>query len=104
MTHVYREFADIWDAQKRERLQGGRDPLRFDQLITIDTSIKHRQVVNYLASTARPAIVIAGRGMCAGGRIVDYLKAMLGNPRHNVLFVGYRQRAHPAPPFKKTRT
>lgn len=28
--------------------------------------------------------------MCSSGRIVDYLKAMLGDPRHNVLFVGYQ--------------
>jgi metallo-beta-lactamase family protein len=46
--------------------------------------------VNYLASTGRPAIVIAGHGMCVGGRIVNYLKAMLGDSRHNVLFAGYQ--------------
>jgi metallo-beta-lactamase family protein len=28
--------------------------------------------------------------MCAGGRIVNYLKAMLGDPRYDVFFVGYR--------------
>ena len=28
--------------------------------------------------------------MCSGGRIVNYLKAMLGDKRHNVLFVGYQ--------------
>ena len=43
----------------------------------------------YLAKTARPAIVIAASGMCSGGRIVNYLKAMLGDPRHKVLFCGY---------------
>ncbi|MOA42446.1 Ribonuclease [compost metagenome] len=33
--------------------------------------------------------------MCSGGRIVDYLKAMLGDPRHNVLFVGYQAKGTP---------
>jgi metallo-beta-lactamase family protein len=33
--------------------------------------------------------------MCAGGRIVDYLKAMLGDPRHDVLFVGYQAAGTP---------
>jgi metallo-beta-lactamase family protein len=28
--------------------------------------------------------------MCSSGRIVNYLKAMLSDPRHNVLFVGYQ--------------
>jgi len=26
--------------------------------------------------------------MCAGGRVVNYLKAMLGDPKHDVLFIG----------------
>jgi len=47
-------------------------------------------MVGYQARSARPAIVIAGNGMCSSGRIVNYLKAMLGEPRHNVLFVGYQ--------------
>jgi metallo-beta-lactamase family protein len=36
-------------------------------------------MVHYLARSARPAIVIAGSGMCSAGRIVNYLKAMLGD-------------------------
>jgi len=52
-------------------------------------------VVNYLKSTGRPAIVIAGNGMCSGGRIVNYLKAMLGDPRHEVVFVGYQAKGTP---------
>lgn len=38
--------------------------------------------VNRLSHTAQPAIVIAGNGMCSSGRIVNYLKAMLGDARH----------------------
>ena len=49
----------------------------------------------YLAKTARPAIVIAASGMCSGGRIVNYLKAMLGDPRHDVLFCGYQAAGTP---------
>lgn len=33
--------------------------------------------------------------MCSSGRIVNYLKAMLGDPRHHVLFVGYQTRGMP---------
>lgn len=33
--------------------------------------------------------------MCVGRRIVDYLKALLGDKRHNVLFVGYQAKGTP---------
>ncbi|PYB69530.1 MBL fold metallo-hydrolase [Pseudomonas sp. LB-090624] len=94
-TAVYRDLHEYWNAEARARLAEGRDPLGFDQLISIDTHARHQQVVNYLKSTGRPAIVIAGNGMCSGGRIVNYLKAMLGDPRHEVMFVGYQAKGTP---------
>ena len=35
-------------------------------------------------------MVIAGSGMCSGGRIVDHLKSGLERPENDVLFVGYQ--------------
>jgi len=95
ITSAYRELHDYWNAEARARLAQGRDPLGFSQLISVDTHARHQQVVNYLQSTGRPAIVIAGNGMCSGGRIVNYLKAMLGDPRHEVMFVGYQAKGTP---------
>ncbi|WP_043201062.1 MBL fold metallo-hydrolase RNA specificity domain-containing protein [Pseudomonas putida] len=95
ITSVYRELHDYWNAEARARLAEGRDPLGFSQLISVDTHARHQQVVNYLKSTGRPAIVIAGNGMCSGGRIVNYLKAMLADVRHEVMFVGYQAKGTP---------
>ncbi|WP_312933969.1 MBL fold metallo-hydrolase [Stutzerimonas nitrititolerans] len=89
-TAAYRELKPFWNQEARDRVQSGRRPLAFEQLITIDSHSDHQRIVNHLTQTARPAIVIAGGGMCSGGRIVNYLKAMLGDKRHNVLFVGYQ--------------
>ncbi|MEB0043669.1 MBL fold metallo-hydrolase [Pseudomonas sp. MH10] len=94
-TKVYLELDDFWEGEAKHRSENGRKPLQFNQMITIDSHAKHLQTVNYLASTGRPAIVIAGHGMCSGGRIVNYLKAMLGDVRHNVLFVGYQVKGTP---------
>lgn len=94
-TEAYRELKPFWNQEARERIQSGRRPLAFEQLITIDSHADHQRIVNYLTQTARPAIVIAGGGMCSGGRIVNYLKAMLGDKRHNVLFVGYQATGTP---------
>jgi metallo-beta-lactamase family protein len=95
ITGVYRELHQYWRAEAAERVLQGREPLGFRQLITIDSHAQHQQVVNHLKSTGRPAIVIAGNGMCSGGRIVNYLKAMLGDPRHQVMFVGYQAKGTP---------
>lgn len=95
ITQAYGELHEYWNDEARQRLGEGRVPLGFGQLICIDSHAKHQQVVNYLKSTGRPAIVIAGNGMCSGGRIVNYLKAMLGDPRHEVMFVGYQAKGTP---------
>ncbi|MGP9765405.1 MBL fold metallo-hydrolase RNA specificity domain-containing protein [Halomonas sp. AOP13-D3-9] len=89
-THVYRELKPYWDKEAQRRLRSGRHPLNFASLYTVDSHAEHEQTVAYLAKTGRPAIVIAASGMCAGGRIMNYLKAMLSDERHQVLFVGYQ--------------
>ncbi|HAG19741.1 MAG TPA: MBL fold hydrolase, partial [Pseudomonas sp.] len=94
-TATYKELQGYWDEDARHRLEEGRKPLSFKQLITVDSHDEHMRIVEHLAQTARPAIVIAGNGMCSGGRIVNYLKAMLGDPRHNVVFVGYQGKGTP---------
>ena len=94
-TEAYRSLKPFWSHEARQRLDTGRKPLAFDNLIKIDSHADHIAVVNHLTQTARPAIVIAGNGMCAGGRIVNYLKAMLHDPRHDVLFVGYQAKGTP---------
>ncbi|WP_417448462.1 MBL fold metallo-hydrolase RNA specificity domain-containing protein [Idiomarina abyssalis] len=94
-TNVYREMRPFWDEEAQGRLAQGRNPLAFEQLLTIDSHEDHLKMVRYLAESGRPAIVIAGSGMCNAGRIVSYLKAMLSDPRHDVLFVGYQAEGTP---------
>ena len=94
-TQVYRELEPFWDNEALQRVKQGRNPLGFEQLITVDSHQAHLAMVRHLASTARPAIVIAGNGMCSSGRIVNYLKAMLHDPRHDVLFIGYQAQGTP---------
>jgi len=94
-THGYRRLRQVWDDEAQQRLQQGRHPLAFEQLVTVDSHSDHQHMVNYLAHSRQPAIVIAASGMCAGGRVVNYLKALLGDPRHDILFVGYQAQGTP---------
>lgn len=94
-THSYRALKALWDAEAKRKVKAGRHPLSFEQLLTINSHQEHLNTIEYLQKTARPAIVIAASGMCSGGRIVNYLKALLGDQRTDVLFVGYQAAGTP---------
>lgn len=101
LTESYRKLRHLWDAEARRRVAHGRHPLAFEQLYTVDTHAEHLSTVDYLTRTARPALVIAAGGMCTGGRVVNYLKAMLGDARHDVVFVGYQAAGTPGAAIQK---
>ena len=94
-TRIYRDLEPFWDAEATELVKQGRHPLSFEQLTVINSHEDHLNAVDYLARSHRPCVVLAGSGMCAGGRVVNYLKAMLGDKRNDVLFVGYQAAGTP---------
>lgn len=94
-TEVYRRLAPYWDKEAKKRKAFGRHPLSFEQLTTIDDHETHLSTVNYLKNSSRPTIVIAASGMCAGGRVMNYLKALIEDKRTDILFVGYQAQGTP---------
>ena len=94
-TRIYRGLKPYWDAEATDLVSQGRHPLSFEQLTVINSHEDHLNAVDYLARSHRPCVVLAGSGMCAGGRVVNYLKAMLGEKRNDVLFVGYQAAGTP---------
>jgi len=94
-TRIYRDLKPFWDAEATELVSQGRHPLSFEQLALINSHEDHLNAVDYLAKSHRPCVVLAGSGMCAGGRVVNYLKAMLADERNDVLFVGYQAKGTP---------
>lgn len=94
-TEVYRELKPWWDAEAHRRVRSGRHPLSFENLYTVDSHDAHERTVDYLATSGRPAVVIAASGMVSGGRVINYLKRMLSDERHCVLFTGYQAQGTP---------
>ncbi len=90
VTKTYRRFKKLWGREAKKRVVQHRHPLGFEQCITIETHAEHMRLVNRLASTSEPAIVVAASGMCEGGRVVNYLEALLPDSRNDVLFAGYQ--------------
>lgn len=90
LTDIYEQMREFWDEEARQVLTVDNQPLVFKNLIEVDRGGDHRQTINYLLKSGKPAIVIAGSGMCTGGRVVDYLKEFLGRENTDVVFVGFQ--------------
>ncbi len=100
-TKLYRQLKPLWDKEAKRRVDNGRHPLSFSNLITIDDHQQHQKLLARLASTKEPAIIIAASGMCSGGRIVNYLKSLLSKQEIDVLFVGYQGKGTPGRDIQK---
>ncbi|HIQ07056.1 MAG TPA: MBL fold metallo-hydrolase [Thiotrichaceae bacterium] len=87
---VYRQLKPFWDDEAQKKIQEGRYPLGFKQLFTVNTGKEHRKMIEMLSESARPTIIIAASGMCSGGRIMGYLKALIEDARTDILFSGYQ--------------
>lgn len=92
---IYRLLESYWDDESHDRLRQGRHPLSFAELVTVDDHESHMHMVQQVAQDRIPTVVVAASGMCAGGRMVNYLKALLGYKRTDVLFVGYQAAGTP---------
>ncbi|MGR5066494.1 MBL fold metallo-hydrolase RNA specificity domain-containing protein [Photobacterium sp. DNB22_13_2] len=95
VTKQYEMFCRLWEKEAIGRQNIGRHPLSFDQCITVDSHHQHLSIVNRLLSTKEPAVVVAASGMCSGGRILNYLEALLPVPCTDVVMVGYQAMGTP---------
>lgn len=85
-TDVYRRHTRLHDADTREMPQG--DPFSLPHL-RFTRSPQESMAINSVRSGA---IIIAGSGMCTGGRIVHHLKQHLAHEGCHVLIVGFQAR------------
>jgi len=100
-TNAYRKLKPYWDKEAKKRVKAGRHPLNFEQLHSVESHETHMQLIEELGKHPRPVVIIAASGMCAGGRIVNYLKALIENPTTDILFSGYQATGTPGREIQK---
>lgn len=86
VTDVFRRHPELFDEATLERLSRGSHPCDFPSLKLIRT-VEQSKAINSIRGTV---IIIAGSGMCTGGRIKHHLKANMSRPENTLLFVGYQ--------------
>ena len=83
VTEVFNAHPEIYDEAARARKDA---PFKFPELICTPET-KDSMALNKLKE---PAVIIAGSGMCTGGRIRHHLKHGIWDEKNTVLFVGYQ--------------
>ena len=86
ITKVFRHHPDLFDGRMRQFMKDGGSPFEFPGL-KLTESTKESKAINHIRGTV---IVIAGSGMCTGGRIKHHLVNNIVRPECTIMFVGYQ--------------
>ncbi len=85
-TEVYRKYSDLLSLECQKNKE--KDGTVFDfGALQYTPDVEASKAINEID---RRAIIIAGSGMCNGGRILHHFKHRLWNPKNAVIFVGYQ--------------
>lgn len=86
ITEVFKKHPELFDDEAMAQLNAGDHPCDFPGL-TMSRTVDQSKSINHINGTA---IIIAGSGMCTGGRVKHHLKNNLDRPESTILFVGYQ--------------
>jgi len=86
VTEVFRRHEDMFDEETVALLESGDHPCDFPGLV-MSRTVDQSKSINHVKGTA---IIIAGSGMCTGGRIKHHLVNNIGREESTILFIGYQ--------------
>jgi len=87
-TEIFRRHPECYDEETAELFASGHDPFRFSGL-HFSRETAESMAINQVSNGA---VIMAGSGMCTGGRVRHHLKHHLGREHSSVVFVGYAAR------------
>lgn len=89
VTEFYALSQEQFDPEDQKIMQQCQqsDLIEFLPSLSITESVEDSQAIN---EHKHHAIIIAGSGMCTGGRIRHHFKHRLWDPRNHVVFVGFQ--------------
>jgi metallo-beta-lactamase family protein len=86
VTEVFEHHPELFDEEMMKLILRRKSPFDFPRL-KMTRSVKESKAINEVEGTA---IIIAGSGMCTGGRIKHHLIQNISRPESTILFVGYQ--------------
>ena len=85
-TRIFERYTDRFPEPARRLFRKKRDPFDFELLQYTLTKRASKRI----PSDEGGAIIIAGSGMCTGGRVLHHLRKNLPRPESSVVFVGFQ--------------
>ena len=85
-TRVFERYPDYFDAEGQRIFASHPNPFDFTPLRFTQTTGESKEI----NKTSKGNIIIAGSGMCTGGRIIHHLRHNLWHKDSGILFVGYQ--------------
>lgn len=86
VTEVFEHYPELFDADVADLMRRGESPFSFPGLNLVRTADESKAINHIVGSV----IIIAGSGMCTGGRIKHHLVTNISRPDSTVVFVGYQ--------------
>lgn len=84
-TEIFQRHPECYEAQTARLFHAGHDPLRVPGLRFTRETVESIAIGRIRGG----AIIMAGSGMCSGGRVTHHLQNNLANERCSVIFVGF---------------
>ena len=85
-TEVYSNYSEQLSDGCQENIKENGNVFSFDTLVYTETPEASKAINEIVGGS----IIIAGSGMCNGGRITRHFKHRIWNPNNAVIFVGYQ--------------
>ena len=86
ITEVFQNHPELFDVEMNQLLRQRKSPFDFPGLDLVRT-VDESKAINHIVGSS---IIIAGSGMCTGGRIKYHLVNNISREESAILFVGYQ--------------
>jgi metallo-beta-lactamase family protein len=85
ITEIFKLHPECFDKETKALLEKEEDPFGLKRINYITETEESKKLNNL----QEPCMIIAGSGMCEGGRILHHLKNNIQDPKNTILVVGY---------------
>ena len=86
ITEIFEGHLELFDKEAKAIIRSGKSPFSFPGLTRVSTTDESK-AINQISGSI---MIIAGSGMCNGGRIKHHLVSNISRPESTILFVGYQ--------------